>query len=85
MQPKLAAQQPKFALCSSGLLQHTLHADTALHALAVAHSCQPLMPGSALTHMLLPRLFIVRMQHVPPTNLEYTRSLAACTNDRTSM
>lgn len=31
----LAAEQPKLALCSGGLLQHMLHAYAALHCLAV--------------------------------------------------
>ena len=65
----LTAQQPKLALCSRGLLQHMLHADAALHCLAVPQACQPVMPRLALTHVFLARLLVVRMQHVPPTDL----------------
>ena len=65
----LAAEQPKLALCSSGLLQHMLHAHAALHCLAIPEAGQPVMPRLALTHVLLTHLLVVRMQHVPPTYL----------------
>ena len=68
----LAAEQPKLALCSGGLLQHMLHAHTALHCLAVPQAGQPVVPRLALTHVLLTCLLVVRMQHVPPTNLHTT-------------
>ena len=65
----LAAQQPKLALSSYRLLQHTLHADAALNTLAVPQRCQPVMASPALTHVLLPCFLVVRVQHVAPTHL----------------
>lgn len=66
----VTAEQPKLALCSTGLLQDMLHADTALHCLAVSQARQPVMPRLALTDVLFSRLLVVRMQHVPPADLQ---------------
>lgn len=66
----LTAEQPKLALCSGGFLQHMLHAHTALHCLAVPQTGQPVVPRLALVRVLLTCLPVVRMQHVPPTDLQ---------------
>lgn len=73
----VTAEQAKLALCCGGLLQDALHADAALHCLAVAHSCQSVMPRLALTAVLLPCLLVVGMKHVAPTYLYSARSMKA--------